>query len=214
MEFLILLTQYGLPACEATFAGIDQACSSVGVSPRPRRRAHVAPDPPPCYSVKPGLPPTPAQLYNLCRLVSTRMTRTTRMREWTRATRTSRSLTTGTMRTSRTSSARRMSMLPVCRSCRHTTSVRRSMRTFRSSPATCGVALTCTASCGALPGSCRRGARLPPRICSQVTASTVSRLCRGRRGRMGSRRGRMGTHTCPARRATRASHSGLPTLAL
>ena len=55
MEFQILLARYGLPACEATFAGIDQACSSVGVSPRPRRRAHVAPDPPPCYSVKPAL---------------------------------------------------------------------------------------------------------------------------------------------------------------
>ena len=77
------------------------------------------------------------------------------------------------MRTSRTSSARRMSMLPVCRSCRHTTSVRRSMRTFRSSPATCGVALTCTASCGALPGSCRRGARLPPRIRSQDSGDGV-----------------------------------------
>ena len=109
MEFLILLTQYGLPACEATFAGIDQACSSVGVSPRPRRRAHVAPDPPPCYSVKPGLPPTPAQLYNLCRLVSTRMTRTTRMREWTRATRTSRSLTTGTNTLTLSGGLRRLS---------------------------------------------------------------------------------------------------------
>ena len=158
MEFQILLARYGLPACEATFAGIDQACSSVGVSPRPRRRAHVAPDPPPCYSVNPGLPPTPAQLYNLCRLVSTRMTRTTRMREWTRATRTSRSLTTGTMRTSRTSSARRMSMLPVCRSCRHTTGVCRSMRTSRSSPAS-GFAFMCTASyllkTWSLPSSCR-----------------------------------------------------------
>ena len=49
MDFLILLAHYGLPAIQATFAGIDQACSSVGVSPRPRRRAHVAADPfPPC----------------------------------------------------------------------------------------------------------------------------------------------------------------------
>ena len=61
MEFLILLTQYGLPACEATFAGIDQACSSVGVSPRPRRRAHVAPDPPPsALLLREARPPTHA----------------------------------------------------------------------------------------------------------------------------------------------------------
>ena len=75
MDFLLLFAHHGLPA------SIDQACSSVGFSPRPRRRAHVAPDPPSalrCYSAKPGLPPTPAQLYNLCRLMSTKMTRTTR----------------------------------------------------------------------------------------------------------------------------------------
>jgi len=41
MEFLILLTQYGLPAIQATFAGIDQATAPQQVVPVPAKPAPI-----------------------------------------------------------------------------------------------------------------------------------------------------------------------------
>ena len=61
MDFLLLLAHHGLSACIVMIASIDQACSSVGFSPRPRRRAHVAPDPPPsALLLREARPPTHA----------------------------------------------------------------------------------------------------------------------------------------------------------
>ena len=161
----------------------DQACCSVGCSPPPRRAA--APMCRPRSSAqllrKASLPATPAKSSNtLCRLVSTRMTKEQPEREsgHTRARRVRRPLTTGALRTSRSMSACRCRLpacadhvgLPVCKTacasrdgrvCRSTRENFPLEPCSRRRPYVQGNPRVLFWQTWNLPGSYRRGARLP-----------------------------------------------------